>query len=134
MREKLIELIREIDGRIVIADGMSFEEKKECCYRQMADHLIANGVTLDNQVASSIKQVASSKWIPVTERLPEKYGKYLCRYVFNESAEYPHFEVISFYAHLEKPRFQGEGACGMHVTHWMPLPPAPKGEHDENNL
>ena len=69
---------------------------------------------------------ATPKWIPVTERLPEKYGKYLCRYVFNESAEYPHLEVISYYPTMT--RFQGEGSCGMRVTHWMPLPEPPKGE------
>ena len=66
------------------------------------------------------------EWIPVTERLPEKYGKYLCRYVFNGSAEYPHIEAISYYPTMM--RFQGEGSCGMRVTHWMPLPEAPKGE------
>ena len=73
------------------------------------------GVT-DNNVGS--------KWIPVSERLPEKYGKYLCRYVFNESAEYPHIEAISYYPTMT--RFQGEGSCGMRVTHWMYLPQPPK--------
>ena len=77
----------------------------------IADHLIANGVTVQ-------------KWIPVTERLPEKYGKYLCIYVFDESAGYPHIEAISYYPTMT--RFQGEGSCGMRVTHWMPLPEPPK--------
>jgi hypothetical protein len=101
MREKLIELLKSGGVR-----DFPFNAA-------LADHLIANGVTVQ-------------KWIPVTERLPEKYGKYLCRYVFNESAEYPHLEVISYYPTMT--RFQGEGSCGMRVTHWMPLPEAPKGE------
>ena len=49
-REKLIELLK--------SGGVAFPIST-------ADHLIANGVTLDNQVSSS-------KWIPVTERLPSK--------------------------------------------------------------
>ena len=106
MREKLIELLDETFDK-------QYERNLVITARNTANHLVANGVTIQ-------------KWIPVTERLPEKYGKYLCRYVFNESAEYPHIEAISYYPTMT--RFQGEGSCGMRVTHWMPLPPAPKGE------
>ena len=72
--------------------------------------------------------MAEMKWIPVSERLPGEYGKYLCRYVFDENAEYHYMGVMSYYTLTEKPRFQGEGSCGMRVTHWMPLPQPPKGE------
>ena len=111
MREKLIELLE----KSLNYDGTGREMRFAGC-----------DVTLADQVASSSKYLASSEWIPVTERLPEKYGKYLCRYVFNESAEYPHIEAISYYPTMT--RFQGEGSCGMRVTHWMPLPEPPKGE------
>ena len=57
-REKLIELLSHVQ----YLGGL--EEK-------VAYHLIANGVTFANQVASTSKQLASSEWIPVTERLPE---------------------------------------------------------------
>ena len=113
-REKLIELIKTAKAKercdflfADIDDAIDMKSGDE----YIADHLIANGVTVQ-------------KWIPVTERLPEKYGKYLCRYVFNESAEYPHLETISYYPTMT--RFQGEGSCGMRVTHWMPLPEPPK--------
>ena len=68
------------------------------------------------------------KWIPVTERLPEKMGKYVCIYVFGENADYPFEQVLWYYPQLEKPHFQHEGSMGMRVTHWMPLPEPPKGE------
>ena len=53
-REKLIRLIRLID-EMPTHEGMTFEEA-------LADHLIANGVTVQ-------------KWIPVSERLPIFYPK-----------------------------------------------------------
>ena len=68
----------------------------------IADHLISNGVTVQ-------------QWIPVTERLPDrwqnvlsvsKYGKHCVDCVFT----------------------YGSWWSGGEVTHWMPLPEPPKGE------
>ena len=67
-----------------------------------------------------------SKWVPVSERLPEKMGRYLCRYVFGENVEYPFEQVLYYYTALEKPRFQNEGSLGLRVTHWVPLPEEPE--------
>ena len=70
----------------------------------IADHLIANGVTVQ-------------KWIPVTERLPEPYVDVL---VFrNGKIAIDRHEEDGWFAH----DFQGRRA-----THWMPLPEPPKGE------
>ena len=66
------------------------------------------------------------KWIPVSERLPDKMGKFVCRYVFGENTEYPFEQVLWYFANDEKPHFQNEGSMGLRVTHWMPLPEAPK--------
>ena len=66
-------------------------------------------------------------WIPVTERLPEKNGKYLCRYVFNSNYDMPFEQVLSYYATDNKPHFNNEGdEFSMRVTHWMPLPEPPE--------
>lgn len=59
-REKLIELLDDF-----------MQPGKANTLGEFADHLISNGVTLATQVASSSKYLASSEWIPVTERLPE---------------------------------------------------------------
>ncbi|MBQ8360008.1 MAG: DUF551 domain-containing protein [Oscillospiraceae bacterium] len=88
---------------------------EECRDEDIADHLIANGVTVQ-------------KWIPVTERLPDKMGKYICQYVFGENTEYPFYQVLWYFTAVEKPHFQHEGSMGLRVTHWMPLPEPPKGE------
>ena len=76
----------------------------------VADYLLDNGVTLDNQVSSS-------KWIPVSEKLPEKKGTYLiCT---------NNFGIVM--AHWYGERFGG-GYAAKCVTHWMPLPQPPKEE------
>lgn len=128
MREKLIELLGGDMCKDCYCEDCEYEHDEKSCIehikRKMADHLIANGVTLDNQVSSS-------KWIPVTERLPEKMGQCVCRYVFGENAEYPFFQVLWYFANTEKPHFQHEGSMGLRVTHWMPLPEPPK-ENDND--
>jgi hypothetical protein len=109
MREKLIEVLTK--SKILCEDcgphGSSY------CIEAIADHLIANGVTIQ-------------RFIPVSEGLPKKMGKYLCRYVFGENADYPFEQVLWYYSNLEKPHFQHEGSMGLRVTHWMPLPQPPK--------
>lgn len=102
-REKLIEVLKECFDK-----GLNFEES--------ADHLIKNGVTVQ-------------QWIPVTERLPEKDGHYLCNYHFGEYPKMTFTQVLDYYATDIVPHFQhtlGDGS--MKVTHWMPLPTPQKGE------
>ena len=100
-REKLIELIQSaVDGCATYWAGL------------IADHLIANGVRLEEKQATSDK---TSEWIPVSERLPDrwqnvlsvsKYGKIGVDYVFTD----------------------GSWWSDRDVTHWMHLPEPPKGE------
>ena len=103
-REKLIELI---------------EQAYYCSIEEMADHLIANGVTLDNQVASS-------KWISVKDRLPN------CKKVIDGETYFNNvavrvkgcgFEKIAYYDDEEKYWFDTNffPAVG-EVTHWCELP------------
>ena len=125
MREKLIKILETVvspkellcDGEVLVSTA------------RVADHLIANGVTFaeDNNVPS--------KWIPVTERLPENdYGKHwkerkyyivrlqgdrirVARYGYKEYGWW----VDSHDCVLSKDHFT-------EVTHWMESPEPPKGE------
>ena len=108
-REKLIELVKQ--GIDAYCNSSSYTELQKV----VADHLIANGVTIQ-------------RWIPVTERLPDKNMKCLCSYVFHENTDYHFEQVLFYYATCENPHFQHEGELGLKVTHWMPLPDLPKGE------
>ena len=54
VREKLIEILKQAPFEGKVLDEWWWEEK----IKVIADHLIANGVTVQN-------------WIPITERLPE---------------------------------------------------------------
>ena len=56
------------------------------------------------------------RWIPVSERLPEKNGSYLV-YVYGEVTEME-------YWHGKWHRLRDDYTKA--VTHWMPLPPAPE--------
>ena len=56
------------------------------------------------------------RWIPVTERLPEKNGSYLV-YVYGEVTEMD-------YWHGKWHRLRDDYTKA--VTHWMPLPEPPK--------
>ena len=113
-REKLIELLSKVYVEMPITT---------------TEYLIANGVTVQ-------------KWIPVTERLPEKDGYYLvAKKIFNNSI---YQEVLSFAKDgrkVDKYDFHRgwknvwyyyDSECGHltidNVTHWMPLPEPPKGE------
>ena len=98
MREKLIELLKGTPD--VSMSGTASE--------MLADHLIANGVTI-------------ARWIPVTERLPENDTYIL---VTTDGVVVPaYWHNDRFYA------FTANGVATVGgVTHWMPLPKPPKEE------
>lgn len=111
-REKLIELLREVQ----YLGGL--EEK-------IADHLISNGVTLDNQVSSS-------KWISVKDGLPQGKGE-VCKNAIllmddglvtvgwlNENTEKAYY--------LDTWNDVINRVPISRCTHWMPLPQPPKGD------
>lgn len=91
------------------------------------------------------KADAEQRWIPVSERLPEKYGEYLItwttshsmvngKYGFLGTAEY---DLSGEYDH-EKNRFKGEWLLEDYIKNyrdvkviaWMPLPEPYKAESE----
>ena len=105
MREKLIDVCEQANDELRLRSGCS-------TWGDFADHLIANGVTIQ-------------RWIPVTERLPEEGEEVLVFGYWHEK-----FQPLMCYL---SPHRKGEwfttvaGQQVYSVTNWMPLPEPPKG-------
>lgn len=80
---------------------------------------------------AALREREDQKWIPVTERLPEKNGRFICSYRFNSNSTMVFVGVLDYYATDLNPHWQHESA-GVIVTHWMSLPEPPKEESIEN--
>ena len=102
VREKLVELLKEAPYNIFDnkLGGMLFDS----CLGMIADHLINNGVTVQ-------------EWISVKDRLPKPFESVL---VFRDGK-------ISIDYNEENCWFAYD-LNGKRTTHWMPLPKPPKGE------
>ena len=99
MRDKLIELLMDMPF------GNSTYEEEERHMEDLADYLIANGVTVQ-------------QWIPVSERLPEYEEP-----VMGWDAELRDMGIVNFiYGKFLDIIDMSE----TNVTHWMPLPEPPK--------
>ena len=69
----------------------------------------------------------ASKWIPVTERLPDHGKIVLCRLTFNELRILQWDNVIKWWLGYGT----GDDWRQKDVTHWMPLPEPPKEKDNE---
>ena len=98
VREKLVDLIRH--------------EVVPYFAERIADHLIANGVTMQ-------------EWISVEDRLPEAGGYVVCIAKRN-----PFSRFMPMVARIEKNGWVNPitEQYISEVTHWMPMPNPPKGE------
>ena len=127
--ERYIKDLYEIDAPMIAGAVERCLYKLECQpsvdVADIADHLIANGVTVQ-------------KWIPVTEDKPKRRGHYFIAYQFKGSdmqffGEAMWHDDIPDNGYVKGNHFSNEGVNGMYVTHWMeipklPLPEPPKGE------
>lgn len=78
-----------------------------------------------NLAIAALREQEERRWIPVTERLPDKNGEYICRHGFNGNTDIKFTGVLEYYATDEKPHWQHD-SIGLIVTYWMPLPEPPK--------
>ena len=114
MREKLIELLGNVYLPMTCGPDTIGEYRIPHKFkREIADHLIANGVVVS-------KMETTTRWISVTERLPEREQTVL---VIDRVTG----EVTTAYLNF-CDSFVFEDGRGHGASHWMPLPEPPKGE------
>ena len=111
--EKLVELLGNLfcgDYGINGCDRCKYNTEVMCSAYACADHLIVGGVTIQ-------------RWISVTERLPAPDERVLactCNKVLAVGRVHGGRWVVSW-----------NNDCLPSVTHWMPLPEAPKEDEDD---
>ena len=113
VREKLIELLKTnaCPAPFMCDPACRYYGFGDCFPDRFADHLIANGVTVQ-------------EWISVDERLPEEKVNCIVHYKHAYCDNDDYWEIgICFY---NGEKFQMNWSYK--VTHWMPLPQPPKGE------
>ena len=123
VREKLIEILKQAPFEGKVLDEWWWEEK----IKRIADHLISNGVTVQ-------------EWISVDDKLPEvvsihkgyrstvkKSIRVLCVCVQKSGKTMVKEGYCEWYNDYQEPRWQIPGTID-EVTHWQYLPQPPKGE------
>ena len=107
VRAKLVEILKQAPFEGKVLDEWWWEEK----IKRIADHLISNGVTVQ-------------EWISVKERLPQEKVDCIVHYKHAYCDNDDYWAIgMCFY---DGEKFQFDPAYK--VTHWMPLPQPPKGE------
>ncbi|MDD7537688.1 MAG: DUF551 domain-containing protein [Oscillospiraceae bacterium] len=107
VREKLVDILKQAPFEGKVLDEWWWEEK----IKRIADHLIRNGVTVQ-------------EWISVKERLPQEKVDCIVHYKHAYCDNDDYWAIgMCFY---DGEKFQLNPAYK--VTHWMPMPQPPKGE------
>ena len=108
VREKLVDILKQAPFEGKVLDEWWWEEK----IKRIADHLISNGVTVQ-------------EWISVDDELPEVGGYVVCIAKRN-----PFSRFMPMVARIEKNGWVNPMTEQYisEVTHWMPMPQPPKGK------
>ena len=112
VREKLIEILKQAPFEGKVLDEWWWDEK----IKRIADHLISNGVTVQ-------------EWISVKDRLPEEKVNCIVHYKHAYCDNDDYWAIGFCFYDGEKFRID----LSYKVTHWMPMPQPPKGEDNNAN-
>ena len=125
VREKLVELLKTnaCPSPFMCDQACKYYGYGDCFPDRYADHLISNGVTVQ-------------EWIPVTERLPDnKEHDWVLAQVVEDNG-FMHIPRVMEYRQAKNDWFEETyGWLSEHnglfsVTHWIPLPLAPEVKND----
>ena len=98
-----------------------------CLHIAVCDKYQATGGHVRNCKHFATDNNVGSKWIPVSERLPEvECYTYSTDVLFCEYEEGIHVGYVCFETGAWKDRYSRDIYADYKVTHWMPLPEPPK--------
>lgn len=123
-KEQLVDALRYCSAVGMCDDCWLTTIQKEFGAPFCDDKLKQNAADLIEEQAAKIKELEEKvpRWIPVTEQLPEIDGRYLvCRYDYVTSTIFS--DILLFESGIWWNGYHGGDYA---VTHWMPLPEAPK--------
>ena len=118
VREKLVELIAWIEDQMTRAYPYTTDQFR---IETTVDHLIANGVTVQ-------------EWVPASDPPKKITNKVivLCKNGYRGFGHYEDYKGKQTWYNLESGKpftdWDLEDCESYEVTHWMPLPQPPKGE------
>ena len=107
VREKLVDILKQAPFEGKVLDEWWWEEK----IKRIADHLIMNGVTVQ-------------EWVSVKERLPQEKVNCIVHYKHAYCDNDDYWAIGMCFYDGEKFQF----GPAYKVTHWMPRPQPPEGE------
>ena len=121
MRKKLIEVLKYCaspEADCTKCERWSLDIESKC----VEDLLLSAAIALEEKQATSDE---NKRWIPVSERLPEKEGTYIVRTTTGAVT------TARFYEEWDMTNCRGdfikhvEAKFHRNATHWMPLPEPP---------
>ena len=114
-------------------------EIKTCRRSEVPKITLPEHIILDDLVSDEFKVVRAiylpepkieNRWIPVTERLPEETGEYLCSLYYAVPPYHMfHPEKDTYIHELSVETFDGKAFINA-VKAWMPLPEPWKGDEE----
>lgn len=114
MREKLVDLVHDGESQCskhLCIKCQHFSKLSKCKANMISDYLIANGVCLEEKQATSDK---TSKWISVTERLPEPETEVL---ILAEGKRYSFKGTVTTY-HIVTTGMYEDGSKNTEDSEW----------------
>ena len=115
MKDRLISALVDACREVKCCKVEFCEKHHKECIDKLINCLLADAE------GETVKNCHRLKWIPVTERLPEP-GKIVMVYDKDHGMWTSH----RLYTHLQEKPFVIEYSGDWRITHWMPLPEAPK--------
>ena len=116
-------LTRKLPGGYAMAEGYALDTLKGV-------RAAVNRLAAYEDTGLTPEEVQQMQWIPVEERLPEQENTQVlmtdgeCHYISSRN------NMVRF-LDCEGIFIPGKAGAGVKVTHWMPLPKAPKEETHE---